>query len=253
MLTRTSKYTLKTVSRTGAFLVLAAMAQGFEIDLRTGGRLEATEVVRTFPAAVQVRLTDGSIRMVRLSDVQPYSLPVLAEQATETTEPAVAVESRPERASEPPPSVNFSIVNVGSKSSTKYSYYTSWGSNIRTTTSASIHELRITLRNRPTLQVTVVAVIGGTSATEQVELVQNRDVPVRLEIGGKKRTITDLRYCRYYRVDRQAKDDWFVQVLHDDKVLFEEGVLPEHEPGTPLLENPKPSETSPPAQSLGAG
>ncbi|MGC1480111.1 MAG: hypothetical protein WA771_06385 [Chthoniobacterales bacterium] len=218
----------------GAIGVLATSAQGFEIDLRTGGRIEAKALVRTFPAAVQLRLPDGSLRMVRLSNVQPYSIPVLAKQKIETEVPVVAAVPEPEL---PPLSVNFDIVNVGSKSSTKYSYFTSWGSNIRTTTSASIHELRITLRNRPALTVTVVTVIGGQSATEQVELVQNRDVPVRLEIGGKKRTITDLRYFRYYRIDRQAKDDWFVQVLHGDNVLFEEGVLPEHVAGTPLLED----------------
>ncbi len=209
-------------------------ASGFEIGLKTGETLEVDRVVKVFPAAVQLQLGDGSLRMVHTKDLLPAAMEALARESVAAAG-AEKIEKVPAEPVERSVSIDMDVVNVGSKSSTRYSYYSRWGSNIRTMTSGKVDELRLTLRNRPMLTVQVVLVIGGATEVQDVELVQSREVPVRIEVGGGSRTVTDLRWLRIYKVERQPKDTWFAQVLHDGRVVGEAGSLPGHEAGKPLI------------------
>lgn len=226
---------MKRVLVVGLLLVgCVAVGRGEPMDLAlvTGEVVEVDALVRRLPTALQVRLPDGSLRLIRAQELTAESLNVARQLVLAERRPMAA--PKPER-KERPLSIDFDVVNVGSMSSSKDRYYL-YGVKVRTTTSGVTHELRMTLRNRPSVTVQVVSVIGGGKDVQDVDLVQSRAVPIRLEIGGKSRTVTSYTWRNDYSISKQPRDAWFVQVLLDGEVLHEAGELAGHEAGTPLVD-----------------
>ena len=142
----------------------------------TGETVEVNAVVRKLPAASQVRQSDGTLRLIRSRELRNESLAAAAHLELEGRKLVAKSKSEP---AERLPSLDFGVANGGSNSSCTDRYYLS-GEKVRTTTSGVTQKLRLRLRNRTSLTVHVGSVIGGLNKIQDVELLQNRMVPVRL-------------------------------------------------------------------------